>query len=384
MRLESLASMWAVSISVTVLMVGVIVMVWILEITYPSTLNSVVPAAASAPNSCIIDSSTILSNHAVLDMDLGCIDKRFASNGATSPIRIPTGIFIENFSIDGRSLNFTGYVWQKYPAQLVTQESPPEVIFLDAQSQDLRLAYWIEEKDTVVIGHYFNVSQMQTFSSNKYPLDLATISLQLQAESLDMNYLLVPDLDSYYGTNPSAKPGIKADLLLNNWDVVSSAFTYDNKPRDMDFGSTSIKQYNLPILQFDIALKRFIVPSLLSYGITAMVTAILMFSLILSKAENLRSVLTESFALFFVLVVAHVSLRGELASQGIVYLETLFISLYCLILLGVLNGLIQFVNFKILLFSYQDGLLFKLLYWPILFGVFLIVSLRLFYPHIFG
>jgi hypothetical protein len=233
-----------------------------------------------------------------------------------------------------------------------------------------------------VIGNYFRVSQTQTFASDKYPVDLSTISLQIQPTDLQENYLLVPDLDSYNGTNPSLKPGIKADLILNNWNIVSSAFTYQYESRDMNFGSKKIKQYKLPTLQFDITLKRFIVPSLLSYGITAMVTAILMFSLVVTKADNLRSVLTESFALFFVLVIAHVGLRSELAAQGIVYLEALFIILYCLILFGVLNGLLQFLEFKMPLLSYQDGLLFKLLYWPILFGGFLVISLALFYPNI--
>ncbi len=93
--------------------------------------------------------------------------------------------------------------------------------------------------------------------------------------------------------------------------------------------------------------------------------------------------MTEFFALFFVLVVAHVGLRGELAAQGVVYLETLFIMLYCLTLLGVLNGVLEFVDFKVPLLSYRGGLLFKLLYWPILSGTFLFITLSLFYPQLF-
>lgn len=368
-RSESQRSLWAVSAAATVCMLGVIILIWILEITSPSTLNF----------------SNVLSSHAVLTTKLEKVDQDFLREGLAPPIRIPTGIYIESFSVDGRNITFTGYVWQKFPAALIDEANPPTVIFLDSQSHEQELAYQFTEKGTAVIGHYFRVSQMQTFASDKYPLDLATISLQLQVANLDKNYLLMPDLDSYNATNPSSIPGIRQGLHLNNWNLVGSTFTYNDEPRDMDFGSKkAIKQYNLPTLQFDISLERFIVPSLLSYGITAMVTAILMFSLVVSKAENLRSVLTESFALFFVLVVAHVGLRSELASQGIVYLETLFIMLYGLILFGVLNGLLQFVEVKIPLLSYQDGLLFKLFYWPFLFGGFLIVSLKLFYPGIFG
>ena len=107
------------------------------------------------------------------------------------------------------------------------------------------------------------------------------------------------------------------------------------------------------------------------------------FPIVVSKAENLRDVLTESFALFFVLVIAHVGLRSELAAQGVVYLETLFIILYGLILIGVLNGLLEFTNIKVPILSYRQGQIFKLFFWPILFGSFLFISLRLFYPHLF-
>lgn len=367
LHVESQRSMWAVSVAASVFMAGVIVLIWVLEIASPATLNF----------------SNVLSSHAILTKKLESVDQAFLREELSLPARIPTGMYIESFAVDGRDITFTGYIWQKYPAALIDEENPPTVVFLDCQSQEQELAYQFTERDTVVVGHYFRVSQVQTFASDKYPLDLEMVSLQLQASSLDKNYLFVPDLDSYNATNPSSILGIKQGLRLNNWNLVGSAFTYYEEPRDMDFGSKQIKQYNLPTLQFDISLKRFIFPSLLSYGITAIVTAIMIFSLVVSQAENLRSVLTESFALFFVLVVAHVGLRSELAAQGIVYLETLFIMLYGLILFGVLNGLLQFVNVKIPLISYKDGLLFKLLYWPILFGGFLIVSLARFYPDIF-
>jgi|GEM_PF-6702275 len=367
LRLESLSSLWAVSTTASALIAGVIVLIWALEIVSPSTANTTVP----------------LSNHALLITEVDHVNQAFDSKGLPLPVQIPTGIFIESCAVNGSDVTITGYVWQKFPAGSIDEENPPEVIFTDSQSQEETLAYQFEDGDQIVVGHYFRVSQTQAFSSNKYPLDLATISIQLQAADLNKNYLLVPDLGSYYETNPSGKPGIKSGLILNNWDIIGSTFTYDAEQRDVDFGSTQIMQYDLPILQFDMELKRFILPSLLSYGITAIVTAILMFSLVVSQAENLRSVLTEAFALFFVIVVAHVGLRSELASQSIAYLEILFIILYCLILMGALNGLLQFVEFKIPLISYENGLVFKLSYWPILFGVFLIASINLFYPHLF-
>jgi hypothetical protein len=326
----------------------------------------------------------VLSNQAVLGQRLSEVDRTFEREGLPPPVRIPTGVFVESVAVDGRDVTLSGYLWQTYPQELAPEVDVPGLVFSNSQDDSQTETYRYIEQDTVTVGYYFRVSQQQTFASTRYPLDQETITFQMQPARLDLQYLLVPDLDAYSTTNPSGMPGLKPGVLLSNWNILQSSFTYSDDKRNTDFGSSKvIKLHNLPALTFNLTLARFILPSMLSYGITAMVIAILMFSLVVSKAESLRDVLTESFALFFVLVVAHVGLRGELAAQGVAYLETLFIILYGLIMVGVLNGLLEFTKIKIPILSYGQGQVFKLLYWPILVGSFLFISLRLFYPNLF-
>jgi len=364
-----LTGIWLTAIFSSLCIVGVIAFIWYLEITLPVG----------------VEETLALSNQAVLDQRITEVNRVFELENQPPPMHIPTGLFIESLSVDGRDISLAGYLWQKYPLELApAEDGDPGVVFSTSQGAEFSEAYRFVEGDRVTVGYYFRVSQQQTFASERYPLDQETVAFQMQPARIDQSYLLVPDLDAYSTTNPSGLPGLKPNVLVANWKILASSFSYSTDQRNADFGSSkNIKIRYLPALTFNLTLARSILPSMLSYGITALVIAILMFSLVVSKAESLRGVLTESFALFFVLVVAHVGLRGELAAQGVVYLETVFIILYGLILIGVLNGILEFTTLKIPILSYREGLLFKLFYWPILFGSFLLISLRLFYPNLF-
>jgi hypothetical protein len=69
-------------------------------------------------------------------------------------------------------------------------------------------------------------------------------------------------------------------------------------------------------------------------------------------------------AFFFATLVAHNSLRGDLRAHGLVYLESLYILTYFVILAVAINSVLLVALPNLKLFRDYDNLWAKVLYWP--------------------
>jgi len=88
------------------------------------------------------------------------------------------------------------------------------------------------------------------------------------------------------------------------------------------------------------------------------------------------TVLAYCAALFFVLIVSHISLREKLAATGIIYLEYFYFILYFAILTVSINSILLASNTKYKFICYKDNLIIKLLYWPVILVLLLGITLK--------
>jgi len=69
-------------------------------------------------------------------------------------------------------------------------------------------------------------------------------------------------------------------------------------------------------------------------------------------------------AFFFAVLFAHNSLRGEVQAGGLVYLESLYVLTYFVILAVAINSVLLVAQPNLKLFRRYDNLWAKVLYWP--------------------
>ena len=299
-------------------------------------------------------------------------------------VRVPTGIFLQ--SIEFSSANnviVTGYIWQKYSDGMLDDISSG-FIFPEAESIDVEEAY----REDGVIGWYFRAVLRQPFDYSQYPFDREDVWIRLWHKDFHRNIILVPDLGSYDTTNPDQKPGLERNSVLEGWDIHSSFFSYRNNEYNADFGVSDYRQ-ELPELYFNVGMKRDFLTSIISDMIPIIVVSFLLFAVLIISTKSDKkiniygfsssTVLSYCAALFFVLIISHVSLREKLAATGIIYLECFYFILYFVLLVVSINSILLASDNSYGFIIYRDNLIIKLLYWPVVLATLLVITIINFY-----
>jgi hypothetical protein len=133
-------------------------------------------------------------------------------------------------------------------------------------------------------------------------------------------------------------------------------------------------------LYYEIGIKRVFVDAFISNLTPLIVASIALFSLLfLPKETQIHVILGVSVSLFFVVVYAHLAIRRNLAIGQIFYLEYFFFVVYAALLAVPVNAFRATMRIQIPLLEYRDGLVMKLLYWPVLLGTFFVITVWKFY-----
>ncbi|MCP4399825.1 MAG: hypothetical protein GY801_21290 [bacterium] len=326
----------------------------------------------------------ILTSQTSLHEYLNILDNEFHDRSQPLPLRIPTGLMIQSIKFDDvNEAAVAGYLWQKYPAGAADDIEKtfffPDII--DEEAGNMEEVYRFTEGGTETIGWFFRTTLRQSFNFSKYPLDRAIVRIRIWPKSLNQPVVFVPDLDAYKFINPSQKPGLSDELLLEGWDIGRSFFSFQNESYNANFGSDrAIIKNNTPTLYFTMHARRIILSPVIAHAITLFVVTALMFGVLVVDAENAFNVLSYAAALFFVVAIAHVGLRGELEIAGVVYFESFYILIYLVILLISVNSILFYSPVQIPFVEYRDNLIPKLLYWPVVSGILLFITIATFYP----
>lgn len=306
---------------------------------------------------------------------------RLQSINAGSPVRIPTGIVVENLTLGTQTVKLAGYLWQRYPAG-----TPEEMIDFPQLTDQIgglsrRETYRVQKNGMTVVGWFFSTEIQQAFDVSHYPLDQTFVHIQIEPSKFSDTYVLVPDIQEYAHLGPGYKPGLSEELWVRGWHVTNSYFSYDYDAYGTQFGIyQKIQKDTIPILNFNIRLTRDIISPVIAYCIVLYVIIIQVYGLAILNIDNAFQVLSIAAALFLASAISHNTLRDSVGATGVVYLEYFFILLYVTILFTTINAVTRVLAIKLILVSYQENLLIKVLFWPTYLGLGLLITLFTFYP----
>ena len=300
--------------------------------------------------------------------------------GDQPTLLIPTGLWIAGMIVtDTGDIMARGILWQRYSQQVLNYITP-KVLISNAYEVTLTPAYTHTEKQEKIVAWRFNVVIKEQFSYGKYPLDQHTLLLKLVHPDFDRLIILTPDFASW----PSGQ--IQAidtkNMQLSDWSYIKSFFGYGFTHYAPDLG---IKEFggktNFPQLYFNILLKRNYIYPLIAGMLPIAIVTIVFFALLLmvKLGDTFTRIISIISSVFFALVVAHQRLKAAApVGVGVNYLEYFYFCMYALILLVTVDMLLYFLGTNIP-FIHPNNRPAKLLYWPLISFVFLVITFIVFY-----
>lgn len=308
-------------------------------------------------------------------------------------IDVPTGVFIQSMVFNSSSdVNLTGYIWQKYPLDFPYEKGvlfPEQINSGDTVlEQEYTDTVTVGEAPHELIGWYFDVTLRQSFDYSRYPLDFLTIWLRIWPADFenDDKILLVPDFASYTDANDRSL-GLDVDLVQGEWQIEESFFSYQRIPYDTSFGFAPERQARVyQEFYYNIGADRKFINAFIINLVPLLVVGLLLFGAVvtISRDEkqaglfgfNTSGVIGTCSALFFVVLLSHIQVRGMFAGSGLVYIEYFYLIMYGMILVTALNAYL--FSLKGLqgmwVLQYRDNYIAKLTFWPFMLWAMLIVT----------
>ncbi len=300
---------------------------------------------------------------------------------------IPTGVVVQSLEFKGPyTVQVAGYLWQRYSDTLT--EIDRGVVFPDADTTTMVKVYETHQNSETLVGWNFKTTLREQFDYLKYPLDRQLIWLRMWHIDFEKDVFLVPDADGYKALEPETKPGLDPNVLLENWQIDRSYFSYRMNRYNANFGIDGyISDIPQPETYYNVAIKRYILSPLVARGIAPLVILLQLFVIVMvigTDSKRLEqfgvrpgAVIFTCAAFFFAILVAENALRDEVKWFGIVYLESVHILTYLVILTVAANSvaLVAFPNWG--LFQ-EDNLWVEVLYWPVIMIVLLAVTVGIF------
>lgn len=304
--------------------------------------------------------------------------------------KVPTGVFIESYELTSFEASLIGKLWMKYPKDLY-QKAPPAFYFPDVSALETRglsseIISQVEHEDYVLVTWKFRVTLEQDFTYQQFPFEQNDIEFVMLYPDYSKNILFVPDLESYDILDPSTKPGLRQDIKAPSSEAISSYFSFKEVDYKTTFGNANAVQH-YPALTFDIGVKRVYLSPFIANIIPIVIVALIMFIVLyISSSKNderagmtTMNVVQSAAGFLFILVLAHVNERNRIETPEIAYIELFYFSMYVFITLELIALAMLFRGVQWRLFTYQDNLVLKLLFWPVLLVIWLGVTLLRFY-----
>jgi len=299
--------------------------------------------------------------------------------------RVPTGVLIQSLEFStANDVTMTGYIWQNISG-LVAEKTSPSFSFPESKETTIEKAY--VDADRGIISWYFKTTLRQQFDYSRYPFDEEDIWIKFWNNASEES-VLIPDFNSYDNLTPETLPGLERSLVLEGWEPQKTFYSYRVNSYNINFGVKGFKHTNVSELYFNVDVKRDLKSPFVSDLLPIMVVAILLFVVLsITTMEekknqfgfNSSGVLAYCASLFFVLIISHSSLRAKIPTDSVIYLEYFYLILYLAILSVSLNSIVFASHVNIPFIDAKDNLYVKVLYWPIITGVLLLITLMNFY-----
>lgn len=306
-----------------------------------------------------------------------------------APIFVPTGLYIESLQFQGpHDVQLSGYVWQRY-ADGLPEDLIQGFVMPEAERTRITEVYRAQQGDEELIGWSFEATLREQFDYRKYPLDRQVIWIQLWHSDFQKNVYVTPDLSAYTSLDPTTLPGLDTDVVLEDWDIQDSFFSFRTRTYNADFG---IEWYDPsrkePELSYGIDIRRHLLDTLISRMVTPLVILIQLFVIVMvigTDSKRLEQfgvrpggVIFTCAAFFFAILVAQNALRDAVQAYGFVYLESWHILTYFVILGVGINSVLLVARPNLGLFRKNDNMWVEVLYWPMVLLTMVVVTVWIF------
>jgi hypothetical protein len=370
--------LWMLAVLFSIIVIPNIVLIWHLNLRHELIVQSE-------------DEIDMLSPE-ILERYVGRQNTRLMHMEQQSYHTIPTGLYIEQMEfVDSYNVNVSGMLWQRLPLDLSSRIRPgfhmPQISpYAEAGHSELISQDTV--RDVVVYLWRFRNTLRMSFDYARFPFDLRQVKLQILHPDPYINVFLEPDLASYTILEPRLRPAINPDIVLPNSVIVLSKYSFTRKNFATTLGRPEAAGLDeIPVLQFNVLLKRRFINSFVTHVIPIIVVAVLLFLVLFSttkKRDSLSGVsslggVETSAAFFFVLVLAHIDLRRSVTTPDISYMEIFYFLMYCMLGLVTINIVVFTKLERNTLFDHKDNFWVKLMYWPFLLFMMLAFTLGYFY-----
>jgi hypothetical protein len=299
---------------------------------------------------------------------------------------IPTGLYLYAVTLEATSptMSLHGHIWQKYNTKKDANIEPSVIIF-NAIEQSFEKVYDYTHNDIHTVGWRFHIKVKGNFNYTRYPFDQQNLVLVLGHKDYTKDVILIPDFESFSGIHT---PHAEIDPIASTspWRVISTYSFYALTEFNTDFGIQDYShQTDYPTLCFNIAVQRDFVYPFMRSVLPITIILLVAFSILLiiglsEKSSKLApTVLSLCSGLLFATILSHQTFQRTIESSRLTYFEYFYFIVYAIILLITINGLLYSLNRGGFLINYSNNLPARLIYWPFVLTVFLVITLIFFY-----
>jgi hypothetical protein len=336
--------------------------------------------ASAAPRP---SSSTLFANSASVRAFVLSTTRASLKNEGPLPFFVPTGVFLQTLELTGpNTVTVTGYLWQRYASNVPTAVARG-FTFPEASDSTVTESYRFMQDDAETIGWTFRATIRQRFDYAKYPLDQQEVQIRIWPADIDKGVVLIPDLNSYRLIHPLARLGLEKQFRLPGWDVERTQFSNETTARHTTFGLGTGNGAVVEELSFSVLLNRSVLEPVFSELLPLAVVGFMVSMLLLVVKESTRGneveILSAFSGLFFVGVLSQLDLRRRLSSSSITYIEFFYFVMYAAILIVALIVLTNAYPGYVKRVERQEHLIPKLLFWPTILTVMLVLTVLVFY-----
>lgn len=294
-------------------------------------------------------------------------------------VKIPTGINLRHLILEQKNqVDIAGYVWQKTPKNL---DIDPGVIFPAASTSNQIDVFKTKKTNYNLNSWNVTATLHNKFDYLRYPFDSQKVVIQLKPKDPQENLVLIPDFSSYPFLNPDLLPGILPSLNIAGWQIDKSYFSYSQPYQNANlykFGSY-LGEKHIPQLFFNVVVSRNFFDPFITYIAPLLLACFFLFIILLIEGRTqVWQPIGLLSGLFFGIVLAHLNLRNQFAIDSVVYLEYFFLVVYIIMMLTILTIFLIATDNKSRIIQYKTGIIPKILYWPLLLGLWFTVTVVFF------
>lgn len=294
---------------------------------------------------------------------------------------ISTGIQVDTIDFSGTNdIAITGRVWQIYP-----DDYPEKWVKGFEIGRSTKLDSKLIEKRKIEGGevHYWRIQALirTNLDYSHYPLEIENINIPIVPKKNGTEVALIPNLKAYKFISPGLLPGLADNIFLPGWDISQSYFSLVEHNARTNLGiNGNFDQRSFSALHFNVGIKRQFIDAFISNLTPLIVVIIILYSVVLLPTNiDISRTLGICVSVFFVVIFSHLAIRRAISIDNIFYLEYFYLVIYAMVIIAPLNSFRVTLGMTNKWLDYENGLLIKASFWPVVLSIFLTITVLKFY-----